>query len=269
MQAKPRRPLGARARVIICLGLLAVALSAAFFLDRLLNSAPSDTPEEPAVTATAAEAETALEPDNLPEYELKSEPEHEAELEPEPEPEPIPAGLGLDSWPVHLRIPVLSADAEIHDTGYDDTETMIIVPSPHIISWLNEGPIPGNAGNAILGGHNRWGGVEGDLLHLDELEIGDEMIIDYADGQSHSFLQESVFVYPLALADADAIMDLEGDPRVTVITCKDPYNPAIGTSDNRIIAVFKEASVFVIPDPPIEPIPLLSPEEAAAHALSH
>jgi LPXTG-site transpeptidase (sortase) family protein len=160
-------------------------------------------------------------------------------------------------------------DAEIQDTGYDDTETMMIVPSASIISWLRESPIPGNDGNAILGGHNRWKGARGQLLYLDELSIGDDMEIDYDDGSTLTFRLESVFVYPLATADADSIMELEGEARVTVITCKDPFNTVTGTSDNRIIAVFKEESVFVVPDPPVEPWPPVYPEdeEAPEHEL--
>jgi hypothetical protein len=68
---------------------------------------------------------------------------------------------------------------------------------------------------------------------------------------------ESVFVYALATAPADLIMYAGGDARVTVITCKAPFNTRTGTSDNRIVAVFKEESVFEIPDPPIEPFPPL------------
>jgi hypothetical protein len=86
------------------------------------------------------------------------------------------------------------------------------------------------------------------------------MEIGYADETSLTFRLESVFVYPLATADADSIMELGGEARVTVITCKDPFNTATGTSDNRIIAVFKEESVFAVPDPPIEPWPPVDPD---------
>ncbi|MDR0469447.1 MAG: sortase, partial [Peptococcaceae bacterium] len=216
-------------------------------------------------TALELPADPQTEPSELalpqkPEREPNPEIEAEQEIEPElidetPKPQ-------LEFEPVQLRIPKLSADAEIQGTYYDDTETMEIVPSASVISWLKEGPIPGNDGNAILGGHNRWKGITGQLFNLDTLDIGDEMEIEYADGSSLTFRLESVFVYPLATADADSIMDLEGDARVTVITCKDPFNTVTGTSDNRIIAVFKENSVFAIPNPPIEPWPPIDPEEA-------
>lgn len=176
--------------------------------------------------------------------------------EPEPVPEPE-TRMPLEAEPVHLYIPALEVDAEIQATGADKNGTMLIVPSASIISWFSEAAIPGNEGNAFLAGHNKWRGKKGHLIDLDTLSVGDEMLIEYADGAKLRFLLESVFVYKLATAPADIIMYPGGEARVTVITCKEPFNPLTGTSDNRIVAIFKEESVFVIPDPPIEPFPAM------------
>ena len=184
-----------------------------------------------------------------------------------PSPEQEPVDPPIEAWPVWMYIPALNVDAEVLDTGTDYVfDSMEIAPSASIISWWRESVIPGNKGNAIFGGHNRWRGENGQLLHMDTLEIGDEMELIYADGTSLEFRLESVFVYPLATAPARIIMYTGGETRVTLITCKDPYNPAIGTSDNRIIAIFKPAEGFVIPDPPIAPFPLRRApiEESAA-----
>jgi sortase (surface protein transpeptidase) len=193
----------------------------------------------------------AMEVSEAPLPEPEPVPEPAAEPEPEPEPEPLTA------WPVRVIIPALAADVEIQDTGYDASNTMEIVAAADIISWLRESAIPGNAGNAILGGHNKWRGTICPLFALDTLQIGDEMEIVYADGLSLKFRLESVFVYALATAPAYLIMDVGGEARVTLITCKEPFNKKTGTSDNRIVAVFKEESVFAVPDPPIEPFPPL------------
>ncbi|MDR1663792.1 MAG: class F sortase [Clostridiales bacterium] len=170
----------------------------------------------------------------------------------------------LTAWPVRLYIPAISVDAEIQDVGIEinekGNETMGVVPSASVVSWLRERAIPGNEGNAFLAGHNRWQGERGQLLELDSLQIGDEMTIEYSDGTRLSFLMESVFVYALETAPAGQIMAEGGEARVTVITCKDPYNPSIGTSDNRIVAVFKEENVYVRPNPPITPFPTEIPE---------
>ena len=157
--------------------------------------------------------------------------------------------------PVRLRIPSLNLDYEIQGTGADQAGTMQVVPSISVISWYKQSAIPGNAGNTILAGHNTWRGERSPLYTMDELPIGSEMAIEYEDGSVLYFMLESVFVYKLKTAPVDKILDLSGDARVTLITCKPPFNLVTGTSDNRIVAVFKEERDFVIPDPPIEPFP--------------
>ena len=173
-----------------------------------------------------------------------------------PSPEPEPEIEPIESLPVWMTIPSLGVDAEIQGTETDHAvNSMAIMPSGTIISWWIESAIPGNQGNAIFGGHNRWGGELGQLFALDTLEIGAEMDITYEDETTLKYRLESVFVYALATAPASTIMDVGGETRLTLITCKDPFNPQTGTSDNRIIAVFKPDEGFVIPDPPITPLP--------------
>ena len=221
-----------------------------------MRSAGEPSPLEPLETERLVELpnfDATPSPTPLPSptpSETPTIPSEEPSEEPEPEKEPILA------WPVHMYIPALGVDADIADTGTDYVvDSMEIYPSGTIISWWREGAIPGNDGNAIFGGHNRWGGQLGQLFYLDTLEIGELMVIDYEDGTSMEFRLESVFVYLLATAPGRTIMDVSGDARVTIITCKEPFNPQTGTSDNRIVAVFKPADGFEIPDPPIEPHP--------------
>jgi len=190
---------------------------------------------------------------------------------PEPEESPSPASESDESLktvitalPVRVRIPALSLNYEILPTGADRNGTMEIFPALEIVSWFNISAIPGNAGNAILGGHNTWQGVRSRLFNLNDMRIGDEMEIAYDDGTSLTFRLESVFIYALRSAPAHLIMDVNGEARVTIITCKWPYNRSIGTSDNRIVAIFKEESVFVIPDPPIDPFPPRSPSPGSS-----
>lgn len=189
------------------------------------------------------------------------------EPEPYPEIEPVPVSEPSDiisetapryiitSKPVRMRIPALSLDYVIQSTGADSKGTMQVAPALEVISWFELSALPGNTGNAIFGGHNTWSGARSKIFTLDQLEIGDEMIIDYADGTSLRFLLESDFVYELKTAPANLIMNVLGDARVTLITCKWPFNTVTGTSDYRIVATFKEESVFTIPDPPVEPYP--------------
>ena len=167
-----------------------------------------------------------------------------------------PGERQITELPVRMRIPALSLDYEIQSTGADRNGTMQVAPGIEVISWFDRSAIPGNEGNSIFGGHNSWSGVSSKIYTLDKLEIGELMEIDYDDGTCLRFFLESVFVYALKTAPSHLIMDPDGDARVTLITCKAPFNTVTGTSDNRIVAIFKEESVFVFPDPPIEKFPL-------------
>jgi hypothetical protein len=212
--------------------------------DSLANDAlqPVSTSEEPPPSTQPPEPEPSSGP--------------EPESTPEPEPPPEPARV-LTAHPVRMQIPALLLDYEIEMTISDRAGNMQILPVRDKISWFDLGAIPGNEGNAIFGGHNIWRGERSQLFDLDKLMVGDEMIIDYDDGTSLTFMLESVFVYPLISAPAHLIMDVHTEPRVTLITCKPPFNPSTGTSDFRIVATFREESVFIVPDPPVEPFPLL------------
>ena len=165
-------------------------------------------------------------------------------------PEPV-----LTSLPARMRIPALSLDYEIRSMGADGNGTMMIAPYREKITWFDQSAIPGNSGNAIFGGHNTWGGVRSLLFDLYEMKIGDEMEIEYADGTTLRFRLESVFIYRLRSSPANLIMDVGGEARVTLITCRWPYNRNLGTSENRIVATFKEESIFVMPDRPVIPYP--------------
>lgn len=244
---------------------------------------PDPAPAETGATsaATGAEPETLLaagtdaEPDALFTAEFNPEPDtpgsaqHDTESDsaaghqsqdPRSPPDDEPEEFVITSLPVRVRIPALSLDYPIQSMGADESGTMQIAPALAVTSWFDRSAIPGNKGNAILGGHNTWRGVQSRLFNLYDLRIGDEMEIVYADGTSLTFRLESVFIYALRSAPAHLIMDVRGEARVTLITCKGPYNRSIGTSDNRIVATFKEESVFVIPDPPVRAFPPVTPE---------
>jgi len=196
-------------------------------------------------------------PDFDHEPEAVPEPEPEPELEPEPEPEPDLPREPITSLPSNMRIPALALDYRIESMGADHNHTMMIYPALDVISWFDRSAIPGNEGNAIFGGHNMWRGERSQIFDLDLLEVGDELEIGFEDGTSLRFLLESVFVYALKTAPAHLIMDPDGEPRLTLITCKPPFNRVTGTSDYRIVAIFREDGIFEIPDPPIEKFPLM------------
>jgi len=239
------------ALLVVCILVAAGIFTASHFHFAL---APSNINAELPVFET----EETPSPPPAPEPEPSPEPEPEPEPE-EPKPEEEPALTVLTSLPARMLIPALELDYEVQSMGADATGTMMVAPALEVVSWFDRSPIPGNEGNAIFGAHNTWKGKHSKIYDLDGLEIGDEMEIEYEDGTSLRFLLESVFVYELRTAPAHLIMDPGGEQKVTIITCKPPFNAQRGTSDYRIVAIFKEESLFVFPEPPVEKYPPRDP----------
>jgi len=214
--------------------------------------APYDPPDPDETSHIPATLTPTPSPSPAPAPTLEPEPPGDAEL---PDFFAPAEERQITEMPARMRIPALSLDYMIKSMGADENGTMQVAPGIEVVSWFNRSAIPGNEGNAIFGAHNSWSGVRSKVYKLDGLEIGDEMEIEYEDGTCLVFLLESVFVYELRTAPAHLIMDTEGDARLTLITCKAPFNTVTGTSDNRIVAIFKEESIFVYPDPPVKKFP--------------
>jgi hypothetical protein len=173
-----------------------------------------------------------------------------------PETEPETTIPLLTSMPIQIEIPFLSVVADIVPTEYDPVvNSMAIYPDASILSWYHDSSIPGNPGNAILAGHNSWKRKAGTLVALDTLPVGAECMITLEDETKVEFRLESVFVYYLPTAPSAEIMEIEGETRLTMITCKTPFSALWHTSRYRIVATFKPAEGFEIPDPPIEQLP--------------
>ncbi len=120
---------------------------------------------------------------------------------------------------------------------------------------------PGEEGNAILDGHVRWKGKEGYFAKLKEMEIGDEVFIQFADSSVKYF--EIVKLETVLLAEFPAeALESGGEARMTLITCLGDYDRSLGTSRSRVIATCKEK-----PEPnaffSASPLPVTEDEDEA------
>lgn len=141
--------------------------------------------------------------------------------------------------PVHLEIPSIKVSASIFGVGLTKTGTMDTLKGPTSIAWYKYGAIPGEKGNAILAGHRDWNGVLGSLYNLEKMKIGDKLTITYEKGHKRIFKLVSNRIYLINEIPKEA-MSLEGDTRVTIITCAGKYDSKTQLYDSRAIAVFKK-----------------------------
>ncbi|MDE0805036.1 MAG: class E sortase [Acidimicrobiales bacterium] len=136
--------------------------------------------------------------------------------------ESTPAKNGGPTWPVsldegsalaRLRIPSIDVDkVVVEGVGRGD---------------LRRGPghypgtvLPGQAGNSAIAGHRTTYGAP--FFRLDELDPGDEVLIDTPAGEVRYVVSNSEIVAP---TQVDVLEDV-GDNRLTLTTCNPRYSAA-------------------------------------------
>lgn len=146
--------------------------------------------------------------------------------------------------PVHIFFTDHEISAPIVPVGRRSNDDMEAPNSATKVGWFEEGVSPGEAGNALLDGHDRWGGL-GTFSVLKETSVGEEVVIEYADGTYRYFEVVSVDTF-LASEVPEWVMDLHTDiePRMTLITCLGDYNSR-GRSKSRVIVVCRDVTLAV------------------------
>ena len=154
----------------------------------------------------------------------------------EPLPSPTPVSL---ADPVMISFPEGKLQCPVEPVGVDSDGAMDAVPDAKIAGWYRYGVSPGEPGNALLDGHVRWKGELGTFSYLKEMELGEEVVIEYSDGSFRSFHVDSIETYlaedvPLETMD----LDLGGEPKMTLITCAGDFDET-GHSKSRVIVICK------------------------------
>lgn len=143
------------------------------------------------------------------------------------------------SKPISLKIPSLKVSAAIQEVGLTSNGAMETIDDPEPIGWYKFGALPGGEGNALLAGHREWYGELGSLFKLEKMKVGEDLIISYENGQTQTFELVSNVLYKLDEVPKE-VMAVDGEARVTLITCAGTYSKRMGTYDSRAVAVFKK-----------------------------
>jgi hypothetical protein len=139
--------------------------------------------------------------------------------------------------PVRVRIDAIGVDAVVAGLGIDpDNGQMDVPPNVSEVGWYRHGPVPGEAGSSVMAAHVDLSGPgRGVFWSLGELEPGDRIIVDYADGTSAEFSVEARNTYLKTELPLDAIFARGGTPVLTLVTCGGGFNTTIGRYDSNVV----------------------------------
>lgn len=146
-------------------------------------------------------------------------------------------------YPVRIRIPAIGIDTDIQQVGVNGTGNMAVPSNYTDTGWYKYGPAPGESGSAVIAGHvNNGLGLSGVFEHLGDLEVGDDVFIERADGTTVRFVVTGSRIYPYTDAPAEVIFNPTGSVRLNLITCEGRWVKEDKTYDQRLVVFTKLAS---------------------------
>ena len=215
---------------------LAVATEPSPSIEASLDEASSDDGAEVSDAPAAPSAKAAAVP------------------EPTPTPHPIavadtelpPAPIGFDNLletapsgpqPVSIQIEDIGvSDATIIPVGVNAEDLSFEVPPADQVGWYEFGPVPGEAGSAVLAAHIAFDGVDGVFRYLENVEIGAMVSIGFDDGSSQRYRIEEVTEY-VKEALPESLWARNGKEQLALITCGGAFNRQLNSYESNTVAI--------------------------------
>ncbi len=144
------------------------------------------------------------------------------------------------SAPVRLRIPRLGIKAAVQYVGVNEKGNMAAPTNFADVGWYKYGPLPGQSGAAVIDGHvNNGLGLPGVFERLNELAVGDEVVVETKDGRGINFSVKEKKIYPYGEVPLELVFDKAGAAKLNLITCVGDFLSRDRTYDQRLV-VFTE-----------------------------
>lgn len=139
----------------------------------------------------------------------------------------------------YLKIPKIGVNAVIKSMGVTSDGFMLVPGNRFDVGWFNLGARPGQTGNAVIGGHNRWASEPGVFANLNQLKIGDVLSVVDEKGVSTSFMVKDMRIFD-ATDTNSGVFDSDSGVHLNLITCTGTWDPSTKTYTKRLV-VFTDA----------------------------
>jgi sortase (surface protein transpeptidase) len=139
---------------------------------------------------------------------------------------------------VRLRVPGLGIDADIDAVGVQADGQMALPADVDRVGWYRFGPAPGAGGSAVLAGHvdDRDQGL-GAMAPLRDAAVGQEVDVQDGAGATTRWRVVSRELIQKPGLPLDRLFARDGPPRLTLITCGGPFQPALRSYRDNVVVV--------------------------------
>lgn len=156
------------------------------------------------------------------------------------DPAPDPAATNPDvDLADPATVPALDIQTDLEPLAVDD-QNVLVPPDYGVAGWWEAGPEPGEPGAAVIAGH--VDSVDGPdvFARLSLAEVGDQILVDLADGDRVIFTVVDVGQYPQHEFPTELVYGGSDErPLLRLITCGGEYDRDIGRYRDNVV-VFAE-----------------------------
>ena len=157
--------------------------------------------------------------------------------------EAVPTRQTAPAVPTSLQIPALGIDAPIVARGVRDTGELDLPADAATAAWYSAGPVPGDAGSAVVAAHVDYGGRPGVFFGLRGVLPGARVVVNYADGSSAEFEVREITDYPKATLPVHELFRTGGPPTLALVTCGGEFDRVTRRyRDNTVVTAVPVAS---------------------------
>jgi LPXTG-site transpeptidase (sortase) family protein len=141
----------------------------------------------------------------------------------------------LESPVWRLVIASIGVDAPIEAVGLDSQRAMAAPGSLATVGWFNQGPAPGERGDAVIDGHYGLPATPAVFRNLDKLRPGDILQVIWPDGRRLQFRVGAAEFLAANSPPAPDVFSRSGPARLSLITCAGRWDQSRRTYNERLI----------------------------------
>ena len=142
-----------------------------------------------------------------------------------------------------LILPSAGIRAAVVQVGLTADGAMGSPDNPFVVGWFNRSALPGESGNALLGGHRDYQDRDGNIdvgvcWKLDDTSVGDQLIM-FDEAQNRYYVYDIVDKATIRPDSKEAIKYLSQtrESVITLITCSGDFDKETHSYEERLIVV--------------------------------
>ena len=142
-----------------------------------------------------------------------------------------------------LILPSAGIRAAVVQVGLTPDGAMGSPDNPFVVGWFNRSALPGESGNALLGGHRDYQDRDGNIdvgvcWKLDDTRVGDQLIM-FDESQNRYYVYDIVDKATIRPDSKEAIRYLSQtrESVVTLITCSGDFDAQTHSYEERLVVV--------------------------------